>query len=210
MSARTAPASRPRAACFTPGTRIATPCGEREVETLREGDRIITRDAGIQEICWVGQKRLTHADLVAAPELRPVLIRQGALGYGLPERDTLVSPNHRMLMTMDTRTRYLPEREMLVPAIELCAGPGAAQVEALGMTYIHLMFDCHQMILSNGTWSESFQPSADGMAALNGSQRDEITRLFPGLAGAGPLRDGARFAAARPVLTRGREHDRVH
>lgn len=32
----------------TAGTTIATPMGERVVEDLREGDRIITRDNGIQ------------------------------------------------------------------------------------------------------------------------------------------------------------------
>jgi len=34
--------------CFTPGTLIATPQGERRVKDLREGDRVITRDNGIQ------------------------------------------------------------------------------------------------------------------------------------------------------------------
>lgn len=38
--------------CFTPGTKVATPRGERLVEDLREGDKIITRDNGIQEIRW--------------------------------------------------------------------------------------------------------------------------------------------------------------
>jgi Ca2+-binding RTX toxin-like protein len=40
--------------CFTPGTRIATPRGEVPVEELREGDRAITRDNGLQEVRWVG------------------------------------------------------------------------------------------------------------------------------------------------------------
>jgi len=45
--------------CFTPGTVIATPQGERLVEDLRPGDRVITRDNGIQEIAWIGSKTLT-------------------------------------------------------------------------------------------------------------------------------------------------------
>jgi Ca2+-binding RTX toxin-like protein len=36
--------------CFTPGTLIATPKGEMLVENLSVGDKIITRDNGIQEI----------------------------------------------------------------------------------------------------------------------------------------------------------------
>ena len=43
-----------RCICFTPGTLIATPKGEVPVEDLREGDKVITRDNGIQEIRWTG------------------------------------------------------------------------------------------------------------------------------------------------------------
>ncbi|MDP1577726.1 MAG: Hint domain-containing protein, partial [Cypionkella sp.] len=87
--------------CFTPGTLIATPKGEVPVELLKAGDRIITRDNGIQEIRWVGRKDMGWHDLVANPHLKPVLIRQGSLGNGLPERDMMVSPNHRVLVAND-------------------------------------------------------------------------------------------------------------
>ena len=87
--------------CFTPGTTIATPKGERLVEELREVDRIITRDNGIQEIRWVGRKEMSGKSLVANPHLKPILVRAGSLGNGLPERDMLVSPNHRMLVASD-------------------------------------------------------------------------------------------------------------
>lgn len=43
---------------FTPGTLIAPSQGERRVEDLRAGDRVITRDNGIQEIRWAGAKRV--------------------------------------------------------------------------------------------------------------------------------------------------------
>ncbi|MFN6977544.1 MAG: Hint domain-containing protein, partial [Gemmobacter sp.] len=41
--------------CFTPGTLIATPRGERPIEDLKAGDKVITRDNGIQEIRWIGR-----------------------------------------------------------------------------------------------------------------------------------------------------------
>ena len=44
--------------CFAPGTLIATPKGEVPVENLRAGDRVITRDNGIQEIRWTGLRAL--------------------------------------------------------------------------------------------------------------------------------------------------------
>ena len=60
--------------CFTPGTRLQTPDGERLVEDLAEGDRIDTKDGGAQEIVWIGRRRISGARLYAMPELRPVRI----------------------------------------------------------------------------------------------------------------------------------------
>ncbi|TMV38466.1 type I secretion protein, partial [Thioclava sp. BHET1] len=77
---------------------IATPQGERLVEELRVGDKIITRDNGIQEIRWLNHRVMDGKTLLANPNMRPILIRKGALGNGLPERDMMVSPNHRMLV----------------------------------------------------------------------------------------------------------------
>ncbi len=50
--------------CFTPGTLIATPRGEVPVEDLKAGDRVITRDNGIQQIRWAGRKDLGWHDLL--------------------------------------------------------------------------------------------------------------------------------------------------
>ena len=61
--------------CFTPGTMIATLRGERAVETLQQGDKIVTRDNGVQEIAWIGGRVLGRADIQRATSLRPVLFR---------------------------------------------------------------------------------------------------------------------------------------
>ncbi len=97
--------------CFIPGTLIATPQGERLVEDLREGDRIITRDNGIQEIRWVGRKDLTGHMLARKPHMRPILVQKGSLGNGLPGHDLLLSPNHRILVNNDKTALYFEERE---------------------------------------------------------------------------------------------------
>ncbi|WP_390914501.1 cadherin-like domain-containing protein [Pseudosulfitobacter sp. SM2401] len=168
--------------CFTPGTLIATPKGERKVEDLMVGDRIITRDNGIQEIRWVGARDMTGAELEMATHLKPVLIRQGALGGGLPERDMMVSPNHRVLVANDKTALYFEEREVLVAAKFLTGLDGVDVVDVSGTTYIHLMFDAHEVILSDGTWTESFQPGDQTLAGVGDAQRDEILELFPELA----------------------------
>ncbi|MGH1578030.1 Ig-like domain-containing protein [Planktotalea sp.] len=168
--------------CFTPGTLIATPQGERRVEDLKAGDRVITRDNGIQEIRWCGAKELTGGQLAANAHLQPILIQAGALGDNLPERDILVSPQHRMLLTTDKAAMFFEEREVLIAAKHLTILEGVDAVESSGTTYIHIMFDQHEVVLSNGTWSESFQPGDYSLDGIGKEQRDEILELFPELA----------------------------
>ena len=167
--------------CFTPGTLIATPRGEVPVESLRAGDRIITRDNGMQEIRWVGRRDLSWIDLAAAPHLKPILIRQGSLGNGLPERDMMVSPNHRVLVANDRTALYFDEHEVLVAAKHLAGGKGVHSVDAAGTSYIHFMCDRHEVVLSNGAWTESFQPGDLTLKGLGNAQRLEIFDLFPEL-----------------------------
>jgi Ca2+-binding RTX toxin-like protein len=183
--------------CFTPGTLIATPRGERPVEELRVGDKIITRDNGIQEIRWVGRKDMNHADFAVHPHLRPVLIRQGSLGNGLPERDMMVSPNHRMLVANDRTALYFDEHEVLVAAKHLVSMDAVRQVTTSGTAYIHFLCDKHEVVLSNGAWSESFQPGEYTLGGLGNAQRNEIFELFPELRSEQGQRS---YGAARKTL----------
>lgn len=185
--------------CFTPGTRIATPRGEVPVEMLREGDKVVTRDNGLQEIRWVGQKVLDRATLSAQPHLRPVLIRAGALGRGLPERDMLVSPNHRVLMMGERPALYFDESEVFAAAKHLVGAEGITRVEATGLTYVHFMFDRHEVVLSDGAWTESFQPGDEALKGVGKAQAREILALFPQLETAG-ARLG--YGTARRTLKR--------
>lgn len=183
--------------CFTPGTKIATPKGERLVEELQVGDRVITRDNGMQEIRWVGARQMRGQELQSAEHLRPVLIQAGALGNGLPERDMMVSPNHRVLIANDKTALYFEEREVLVAAKHLTDMEGIDVVDVSGTTYIHIMFDQHEVILSDGCWTESFQPGDMSLAGIGDAQREEILELFPELA----TREGVDgYASARRSL----------
>lgn len=168
--------------CFTPGTLIATPQGERAVESLKPGDRVITRDNGIQKLAWTGHSPMSGADLAARPHLRPVMIRAGSLGNGLPERDMMVSPNHRVLVANDRTAYYFDEREVLVAAKHLTGLHGVEVADVAGTTYIHFMFEQHEVVLTDGAWTESFQPGDHSLRGIASEQRDEILELFPELA----------------------------
>jgi len=167
--------------CFTPGTLIATPKGEMLVEYLNVGDKVITRDNGIQEIRWVGAKALTWADFTTNPHLKPVLVKRGSLGHDLPEQDMVVSPNHRLLVANERTSLYFDEHEVLVAAKHLVGAAGVDVIDSVGTTYLHFMFDRHEVVLSNGAWTESFQPGDYTLKGLGNAQRSEIFEIFPEL-----------------------------
>ncbi len=185
--------------CFTPGTLIATPRGEVPVESLKAGDRVITRDNGIQEIRWMGQKALTTGDLRQNADLQPILVRKHSLGNGLPEADMLVSPNHRLLVANDRTQLYFDEHEVLVAAKHLVGQPGIISVQASAVNYIHFMCDRHEVVLSNGAWTESFQPGDYTLKGMGNAQRGEIFELFPELKTTEGLES---YQAARRTLKR--------
>ncbi len=185
--------------CFTPGVRIATPQGEVPVETLGPGDRVLTRDNGIQTITWAGSRRMTAGDLDVLPGLCPVLIRAGALGHGLPEQDMLVSPNHRVLRVSEMAQLYFEESEVLITAKDMTKMKGVATIRVPNVTYIHFMCENHEVVLSNGAWTESFQPGDYSLQGVDNVQRGELFKLFPELA----TKEGRKnYRAARKTLKR--------
>lgn len=182
--------------CFASGTAIATPQGSVVVETLQTGDLVTTRDHGAQPIRWIGSRRLGAADLALRPHLRPIRIRAGALGAGLPARDLLVSPQHRIALTGAQTRRVCGVPEVLVAARNLLGLEGVdIATEVTEITYWHLLFDRHQLIVAEGAVTESLFPGPEALKALSPAARWEICAVFPELA------RGARPAPARPLIT---------
>lgn len=168
--------------CFTPGSGIATPKGERPVEDLKVGDRVLTRDNGIQSITWVGKKALNTQDLRLTPNLLPIMISAGALGDDLPERDMMVSPNHRMLVVSEIAQLYFGESEVLMAAKQMTKMKGVEVMKTPQTTYIHFMCQNHEIVLADGAWTESFQPGDMSLRGVDADQREELFLLFPELA----------------------------
>ena len=179
--------------CFTTGTLIETPAGPRPVESLQPGDLVLTLDDGAQPLRWVGQRRLGLADLVADPSLQPVEIEAHSFGPDVPDRAIRVSPQHRILFSGAACELYFGTEEVLVPAIHLMDGKAVRQ-RLSAVTYVHLMFDRHQIVQTHGLWSESYQPGERTLAAMPDPQRDELLKLFPDLCEPGA------YPAARQTL----------
>ena len=160
--------------CFTPGTRIATPSGARMVEGLKIGDYVVTRDHGLQPIRWIGKRTVPALNRFA-----PVRIRPGVLS-GL-ETDLLVSPQHRMLFQGYRAELLFGESEVLVAAAHLIDGKLVTQDAGGDVTYIHIMFDDHEIIYAEGAATESFHPGSVGLSAVTAAAREELFGLFPEL-----------------------------
>ena len=160
--------------CFTPGTRIATPQGARDIATLKVGDMVVTRDHGLQPIRWIQQRTVPAIDRFA-----PIRIRPGVVTG--QERDLLVSPQHRMMFQGYRAELLFGESEVLVAAKHLVDGKHVTQDQGGDVTYIHMMFDEHEVVYAEGAATESFHPGDVGLTAISDPARDELFALFPEL-----------------------------
>ena len=58
---------------------------------------------------------------------------------------------------------------------------GVRKQQRATVTYIHVLFDQHEIILANGALTESFFPGPVAIDALEAQCRDEVLSLFPEL-----------------------------
>jgi hypothetical protein len=119
------------------------------------------------------------ADLVVQPTLLPVRIAAGALGNGLPVVDMLVSRQHRVLVSGARAEMLFGEHEVLVAAKHLLGQPGVTMGALAPVSYLHLLFDAHEIIRSDGAWTESFQPADRTLSAMDADARAELAAIFP-------------------------------
>ncbi|MFM7416353.1 MAG: Hint domain-containing protein, partial [Alphaproteobacteria bacterium] len=185
--------------CFAEGTRIVTPGGEDVVENLRAGDMVLAmRDgqAGFEPLRWVGSMDVAvprHATMAA--KTAPILIKAGAIAPGMPARDLRVSPDHAM--EVDGH---------LIPAKHLVNGSSIVQeVWCKRVRYFHLELEAHGLLLSEGTWSESYLDDGNRHAFNNAA----LTGLFLDFE-AGRSKGQYDHQACLPVLRQGLKLDELH
>lgn len=202
--------------CFARGTRIATPTGQVAVEDLAVGDAVMTQDNGAQQLRWIGSRRFTAQTLASWPKLKPIRIAQGALGMGLPVKDLVVSPQHRVLLRSKVAERMFGAPEILVAAKKLLELEGIDVVEdADGVEYFHFLCDRHELVWSEGAVTETLHTGPEALKTLSDEAREEIFDIFPELAEDTDLtqRETARFTPkgkeVRQLLSRIRKNDKL-
>jgi len=175
--------------CFLAGTRVKTPNGPRRIETLRPGDLVLTRDAGPQPVAWIGSREVSEEE-ARHHDLHPIRIPAEALGN---HRDICVSPAHRVALNGPLCELWFGEAEILAPAVRLVGWRGVHVARDIpAPTYLHMMFDTHQLIVTDGLVSESFHPGARALGGLDAAVRAELLSLFPALARACPANTARR------------------
>ena len=168
--------------CFCRGTEIETDQGPVQIERLAVGNRIVTRDNGIQEIRWMGSIKISTREFENNPDIRPIRIRAGALGNGLPNKDLYVSPQHRILIRSEIARRMFGVFEILVAAKHLLKLNGIEITEDNSeVEYFHILFDRHEVVFANGAETESLYTGPEALKSVDPARRAEILTLFPAL-----------------------------
>lgn len=159
--------------CFAKGTKIRTPEGDKLIETLEVGDMVSTLDRGPQPLRWIGGRTVPAISAFA-----PVRIKAGALGN---TADLLVSPEHRMLISDPRLQLYFDTAQALVAAKDLVNGTTITREEDGCITYMHMLFDNHEIVWAEDCPSEALLVSDKSLAGLTTPACAEILALFPEL-----------------------------
>ena len=189
--------------CFTAGTLVDTAKGPLPVEDVRPGDLVQTRDNGLRPVRWVGRRDIGARALAARPDLCPIHIAAGTFGN---LRDVRVSPQHALALGYRGQNGQC----VLTRAGHLARLQGGQVRVARGVStvsYVHLLLESHDLIMTEGMASESLYPGPWGLMSLGPAAMLELMQLMPAL-GAGPVdtiygptvHPVAQFAALPPVL----------
>jgi hypothetical protein len=148
----TTPDMRAQSFCFLAGTRLKTPSGEAEVETLDVGDQVVAISGEVEDIIWIGRKRVA-GNLADGDPLAPIMISAGALGPDVPAANLLVTADHGVLVA-----ETLCNAEALVNGGSIQRMP----IEALGgeFTVYHVETRAHAIVMANGAPCETFSDAA--------------------------------------------------
>ncbi|MEP4248817.1 Hint domain-containing protein [Tateyamaria sp.] len=170
------------AVCFAAGTRILTPQGERNIETLVIGDFVKTFDGEMTEIKWIGVRDISESELRDHPKLLPIRITSGALGNGFPNADLVVSPQHRLMANSKISKRMFGQDQVLVAANKLTTLPGIfVDTSVKTVQYFHILLETHEILCANGAPAESLYLGEQALKSITTDGLAELRKIFPSI-----------------------------
>ncbi|MCG6901531.1 MAG: Hint domain-containing protein [Rhodobacter sp.] len=144
---------------FTRGTRITMATGEqRPIEKLQVGDRVLTRDNGVQQVRWVGQQTVRATGAFA-----PIVIAKGAMNNA---RELRLSPNQRLFVYQRQDRLNAGQAEVMVKAELLVNGDTVRRSDGGFVDYFQILFDAHEFIFAEGIATESLTVDSRTSPAL--------------------------------------------
>lgn len=183
--------------CFCTGTLIATPSGERKVETLVAGDMVLTAEGQAKPVIWIGATQVSRATLLASENVRPIMISANSFGPGRPAQDLRVSPQHRVLIECPHCELLFGVDAVLVPAKFLVGKLAEVAAPEEDVEYFHILLADHDMLLSNGLPTESFQPARRTMDVMGTETRQMLEAVIATLGEEALLSRKDRFLSLR-------------
>jgi hypothetical protein len=158
--------------CYCRGTRIRTQRGEKRVEKLKIGDKVMTRSGVARPIKWIGRRSFAGRFIRGRTDILPVCIKAGAIGGNAPRRDLWISPHHAMYFDRTYFERAYFDRNhfaaagrgegsafdgVLIEAKDLINGASIVQAEHVNkVEYFHVELETHDVIIAEGALSETF------------------------------------------------------
>lgn len=172
-------------ACFVAGTRIDTAQGPCAVESLREGDLVLTRAGKAVPLRWIGSRRVLGQGTFA-----PIEFARGVLGN---ERVLRLSPQHRVVRRGACVSVLFEAPEVLVAAKHLVNGDTVRAVPCAEVRYWHLLVDGHEVIRAEGAEVETLLAGPHAAAGFGARVAQALALRFPG-------RFGPRATPETPAL----------
>lgn len=194
--------SDPYTYCFLAGTSIRTPDGERPVESIKMGDKVLSADGRVLTVRWMGYETIRNG-IGASIHKAPVKITAGAFGDGLPVSDLYVSNAHAFLLD-----GHLVVASALINGETITAVPFSDMPSEF--TYWHIETEEHELVVANGVAAETLSGAPerkdfdnyDSYVAQYGADRIIQPMAYPRIKDVAQLPESLleRFNLARPAL----------
>ncbi len=158
---------------FTRGTHITLASGaQKPIEDLQVGDKVLTRDDGVQAVRWIGQSTVR-----AIGDFAPIVITAGTLNN---TGDLMVSPDHRLFVYQRSDQIGAGQPELLVKARHLVNGDTVYVQNGGFVEYYQILFDAHHIIYAEGIAAESMLINPRTRPALPQELLDKLGTILPG------------------------------
>jgi hypothetical protein len=162
---------------LTVGTQIMTLTGERAIEEIGVGDRILTKDFGVQTLKSIS---FHDCDLTQDPDARPVCIPPDAFGSDRDAGALYLAPHQKLALRHRMFDLFFGVREVVVEARHLVGHCGITRTEDLrGVTYVALGFaQQHLIYCSNFAVDLSSDPKKPCRTSLSREQAKLACSLY--------------------------------